>query len=1082
MAKNKKPRKPQKHTTSSTGKNSNVVQISRGRIERLHQADPMGASWRSYPRNSIRQSVIGKLKARPETEMRGDDWWKLGEYQIVEGLAEGDEAIINAGIQALMKGTNLSPPHAGCLLDMGWMLCYKGMDPMALLYLDQAVEAVPHSRDAWSLRGWACIGTGKREDAITSFEMATSLPGATEVDQSTLSALRDGADLDKLRKDLVLRKFDDEILRVKQGDPKEAARSGIIQFKQLLERKPGDLDLAYRLAYCHYVAGQLDHAEPLLLRVIGENPEHADALTLLGLISMTRGRAKEQRSYYERAVVAAPDHVLANINLAAMHQDDGDFHRARPMLSRAIEAAAADDPHLPIALDLLGNSYAAIEHNFEKEAELHRQAIALDPRRPLFHSNLIVALLSAGRAKEAQRAFQAAKDARLALPNQSLIQNLVRLYQDRTLHPYQYMQFVDQLAQTMSWPALKPLVRYAWERRNLVVASERVDFLGTLGMMASRTGDADLALEIWRYGCTIPGGEAFSANVAVELSNMDRHSEALEAAEKMSMDTPRSWTILGNIRLNAGQYKLALEAYRTALEKDERFLLPISNAISAAQKGLLAEDLEPFIERLRTDWQTSLKGASLLGQALLLQGKLTSSANSFQTALWDGDRIRTPEDLLADERDAADLSLLGEANLEDHYLAAKCLLELRRLNLLMQLISAVNRWPKWMNGDWQILEAEAWIAAGDLDRAEQIISNMLDQPPPQIVEAKIAIQREDLGRADQIIELGLQNKSAGAFNHPDGKPDAVFRTLAAERALAAGELELAEDHAREAIRRDPTCARARLALATVLDGRGTEEERLSHMRDGLRRSPGHPQLLGAFVTSLINAGDPESAANALEDARPLLIERGAADVAYRLGEAIAVDQLSRLASETASAASQGLTWPWIEQLQPPLRDWMRGANLSLIRGQDLAAAYVLYVSKIAEYLLVSKVMRPFRESMPDARSLTSERHRDVARFMAGGIPPSIGAIARLMEAASRSHRSSDEEMVVRFRDAISAGSFGNPGTLRSNAMISKLLDLGRARNSAAHLGDHDMAAFEPATKCVVAEGQPGPLLSALRAL
>jgi hypothetical protein len=84
----------------------------------------------------------------------------------------------------------------------------------------------------------------------------------------------------------------------------------------------------------------------------------------------------------------------------------------------------------------------------------------------------------------------------------------------------------------------------------------------------------------------------------------------------MSMDTSRSWTILGNTRLNAGQHKLALEAYRIALEKDERFPLPISNAIGAARTGLLGEELDPFIERLRADWKSSLKGASLMGQAL----------------------------------------------------------------------------------------------------------------------------------------------------------------------------------------------------------------------------------------------------------------------------------------------------------------------------------------------------------------------------------------------------------------------------------------------------------------------------------
>jgi tetratricopeptide (TPR) repeat protein len=173
----------------------------------------MGASWRAYPRSGLRKGLIDRLNAKPEGERSGDDWWQLGEYQVLEGLSAGDEAAINAGSQALMKGAHLTPAHAGCLLDLGWLLCYKGLDQMALFYLDKAAEAVPTSRDVWTLRGWACIGSGSREQAIDSFRRAVGLPGATDGDRETLASLEQGASLEQLRKDVVFRKFDDEVLR-----------------------------------------------------------------------------------------------------------------------------------------------------------------------------------------------------------------------------------------------------------------------------------------------------------------------------------------------------------------------------------------------------------------------------------------------------------------------------------------------------------------------------------------------------------------------------------------------------------------------------------------------------------------------------------------------------------------------------------------------------------------------------------------------------------------------------------------------------------------------------------------------------
>jgi tetratricopeptide (TPR) repeat protein len=1072
----------QKDRGTGGAKPSNVLSIHSGRVEGLHRMDPMGASWRQYPRSDASKALVERLKTTPETQRTGDDWWQLGEYQIVEGLSTGDESLVNNGSQALMHGAQLVPPHAGCMLDLGWLLCYKGLDQMAAFYLDQAVKVVPSSRDAWTLRGWACIGSGSREQAIESFRKAVSLPFATDGDRETLKSLENSEPLEGLRKGLVLRKFDDEVVRGKHGDPKEAARSGVVQLKQLLERKPNDIDIAYGLAYCYYILGRYDHAEPLLHRIIGETASNAEALTLLALISKKRDQDEQALSYYERAVNANSSHVLANTNLAAIYQDKGEFHRARPLLLRAIEAAQEDDPYLPIAMDLLANSFGSIEHDYQREADFHRQAIKLDPHRSLFHSNLIISLLSAGRAKDAQRAFQVAKDRRLTLPNQSLIEGLLRVYQDPTLHPYQYMQFVEQLAQPMGWPAMAPLVRRAWDRRSKMAPDELKDFHGQLGMMASHAGDRALALEIWRNGAGLPGGEEFSPNVAVELSHMGRHAEALAAAESMSMDTPRSWTILGNLRLEAGAYKLAMEAYRVALEKDEKFLLPISNAISTARQGLLAEELEPFIERLRADWQEFPTAVALLGEALVMQGKLASAAECFERALWDGENIRTPEELWKTEQSEDDLSLLGRPSLEHHYDAAACFLELGHLDRVLELVEQIRKWPKWMDGDWLILEAEVYLAKRDSGRAAKVISGMLDQPPPRLVAVRIALAQDDNVEADRLIAIGLADETASSFNHPMGKPDALFRVFAAQRALKIGDPEHSEELARDAVHRDPACALARVVLGEALSGRSFEQERLEIFEDGLRRAPGHSALVAALVESLVSAGEIDLASEHFERYRSLLVERGEEVVASRLGEFLAVDRLSRTQNRSTQDANTPKQWAWSEELSSPVREWLLAAQLALGRGEDLAAAYGLYVSKVAEFLLIEKVMSPFRESIVDAPELSSDRHRDVSQFMAGGRPPSIGGMARILEAASNSYRSSEDLLVTRFRDAISQGKFGDARLLRSREFVGQIVELGRTRNSAAHIGDQDLTAIKAASHCVIADGRPGILFTALRIL
>ncbi len=90
-------------------------------------------------------------------------------------------------------------------------------------------------------------------------------------------------------------------------------------------------------------------------------------------------------------------------------------------------------------------------------------------------------------------------------------------------------------------------------------------------------------------------------------------------------------------------------------------------------------------------------------------------------------------------------------------------------------------------------------------------------------------------------------------------------------------------------------------------------------------------------------------------------------------------------------------------------------------------------------------MLPFRNLMPDAHVLTSSRHQDAARFMASGAPPSIGGVARLFDAASRSYCPLQDELTTRFRDAISQSLFGNPRMLRSGDLVGRLIQLARAR-------------------------------------
>jgi tetratricopeptide (TPR) repeat protein len=1063
-------------------KKSGMRQIpARGNVVSIHDAGlyrggEMGVYSRHYPPESVRRGILNRIEKVPEAERSADEWWQYGEFQVLQGLSDEDDGRLNAGMAALLRGTQLNAPSVACLMDLGWVMVYKGLDVMAVPYLEQAVTLAPESRDAWSLLGWAAIGAAFRDKAIDAFARACQLRSATRGDQELLAALKAGDDLKNLRRGAVLRKFDDELFRRNHGDPNEVARAGLPILSKLHQDNPADAEVAYGLAYARYVLGQYDRAEPLLHRLIGESPAHADALTLLGLIATKRGDEGARETFYRRAVEADPEHVLANTNLGSLLQDREELHAARPFIERAINAADADDPYLGIALDLLATNVGMIEQDYAREAELHERAIQLDPKRPAFRANLIVALISAGRAKDGWRAWRESRDAGLALPNEDLLHMLFKIYLNEHLHPYECLAAVDALHEKMGWKAMRPLVERAWRRRHSAPEEGVRDFMARAGMVAAKAGANELALRIWREGAQRADGAEFATNVAVELSHLGRHAEALEAAGRMPMTTKRSYTVLGNIRGAAGQYRAAMEAYRAALVHDERFLLPIANAVDCARRGYLGDELDPFIERLVADWDEVPAAQAVKAQALVVKGEWAQAAAAYERILCDGDRFRTPEEIYAQEADPEDLSIFGAATAEHHYGYAEVLLALGRLGDLVRLHHAVTHWPAWRDGDWTILLAEALRRARRIQEARVTLEGMKVQSPPLLTAALCCRDEGDVAKLDEILDQFARDIGEDDCRHPAGAPGAVFAALRAERLLDLGNCDEALRLAREAVVADPTAAICRQVCARALGELGQQEEQTQMLREGLKRLPANTVLLGLLIEDLIERDAVDDAEQLYNEARPILERNGFALVRHQLGEQIALSKCALRSDEVAAREDGDLNvkWPWVADQPDPIGKWLRAASIAHGRRDDMLTAEIMYLSKVAEYLLVNRVFDPFRAAHGgEVASWGADQYRDIAKFLDGGNAPAIGGMARVLRAAEHSYRSSEEKLVTVFREFLISGAGAAGRRIRHRAFVERLTEFGRLRNGVAHLQDADANKIDDILALVVNRGQPG---------
>jgi tetratricopeptide (TPR) repeat protein len=86
-------------------------------------------------------------------------------------------------------------------------------------------------------------------------------------------------------------------------------------YRRQLSLTPNDLRSQAQLAKTLYFRGELDEAEKWAANVVAIDPNSPDALNVLGLVSLERGRFKDASLAFKKLVAVAPDFESATENL-----------------------------------------------------------------------------------------------------------------------------------------------------------------------------------------------------------------------------------------------------------------------------------------------------------------------------------------------------------------------------------------------------------------------------------------------------------------------------------------------------------------------------------------------------------------------------------------------------------------------------------------------------------------------------------------------------------------------------------------------------------------------------------------------
>ena len=173
---------------------------------------------------------------------------------------------------------------------------------------------------------------------------------------------------------------------------KSPTSSGAVSAKQLLTE-----------AITHHRAGRLSQAETCYQKILTQDPTHADALHLLGLVAYQQARYDRALDCITRAIQRDATKPLYFYNQGLVHQKLNQLHEAE----RSYRQALSLKGDYVEALGNLGNVLRE-KGELDEACAAYRQVLTIKPDHPEGYNNLGVVLKEQGKRDEARDAYQRA--------------------------------------------------------------------------------------------------------------------------------------------------------------------------------------------------------------------------------------------------------------------------------------------------------------------------------------------------------------------------------------------------------------------------------------------------------------------------------------------------------------------------------------------------------------------------------------------------------------------------------------------------------------------------------------------------
>lgn len=355
----------------------------------------------------------------------------------------------------------------------------------------------------------------------------------------------------------------------RSSEPVDTLLSGDIAATSLRDR------LAQGLA--DHRAGNAAAAEAAYRAIIDEQPDHADALNLLGVLRLQAGAADEALALIERAVSVRPNVADYRTNLGEAYRTLGRYEEAEA----AFQASLERDPRQANAWNNLG-MVALARGKPDLACERFTAAIGINDRPARYHFNLGRTLLEKGDAAAAIDPLSAACDREPDGADAYRLLGIAFHKTNQSDHALNHLgaalRIAPNHAATHSQIGLvlqhsgKLQAAIAAYRAALAIDPHLAEAANNLGVALADGGAPDQAVKAYQQALAgNPDSGDTHNNLAMALQKLGLLSQAethFDSALALAPDHPDFLNNLGNLRIEQGRVADGLALYERALDVD----------------------------------------------------------------------------------------------------------------------------------------------------------------------------------------------------------------------------------------------------------------------------------------------------------------------------------------------------------------------------------------------------------------------------------------------------------------------------------------------------------------------------------